>query len=371
MSNRASVEARPHRYAVIMAGGSGTRLWPVSRRSRPKQFQPLIGAQSLLQMMYGMLSAMFDADRIFVQTPLEYCDLVKEQIPDIADAQMIVEPESRDTAPAFAYAAALLASRDPDATLAILYADNFVDPASASRFFEALSTGFAATDLYPSHLVILGVRPDFPHTGLGYIELGEPAPAPGRPGGVFATKGFIEKPDLQRAKAFGASGSFLWNTGYKIVKAGALLAMLSRSHPAYREGMARLVAGLAAGDREAAAAAFVELPRQSFEYLVAERATDMLTVAADIQWSDVGDWEIIHRYLSAPGDDGVHASGQAYQHDCENTLLISRSRQVVAIGVHDLVVIETKDAVLVMSKDRSQDMKAVLKEVFKISPDLV
>src|ERR1051325_7375412 len=150
-----------------MAGGGGTRLWPVSRKVRPKQFQLLVGSQSLLQMMFELLSNFFPPHHIFIQCPAEYASIVREQIPGIAEDELIIEPEARDTAPAFAFAAATILRRDSDAELGIFYSDNVVQPESKVEFYEALEAGFAAVRLFPDRLLVIGVRPLYPHTGLG------------------------------------------------------------------------------------------------------------------------------------------------------------------------------------------------------------
>ena len=352
-----------HDYAVIMAGGGGTRLWPISRKNKPKQFQLLVGERSLLQMMYETLSRCFAADHIFVQSPAQYLPFIKEQLPDIGERQIIVEPEARDTAPAFAFAAATLAARDPQAVLGIFYSDNVVQGASARTFYDALEAGFAAVEKLPDRLVMIGVRPLYPHTGLGYIEVGkqEQISGPGLP--VFGVQSFVEKPDVAKAKQLVASGTHLWNTGYKILRAQHLLKLLADRNADFAAHLPALGAAIARGDEKEIAVRFAGLPSQSFEYLISEKAKDLLVISAGMDWSDLGDWEIIHRILSEADAEKLHTAGKVIQHECEDTLLISHDRPVVAIGVQDLIVIETKDVVLVMSKRRSQDIKAVLKEL--------
>jgi mannose-1-phosphate guanylyltransferase len=352
-----------HDYAVIMAGGGGTRLWPISRRDKPKQFQLLVGERSLLQMMYETLSHCFRAGHIFVQSPAQYLSFIKEQLPAIDDDQIIIEPEARDTAPAFGFAAAMLAARDPDAVLGIFYSDNVVQSNSTRTFYDALEAGFGAVEKLPDRLVMIGVRPLYPHTGLGYIEVGKQEHIPGLGLPVFSVKSFIEKPDVAKAKLLAASGMHLWNTGYKILRAQHLLKLLADSNEDFAAHLPALTAAIARADKKEIAARFASLPSQSFEYLISEKAKDLLTISAGMDWSDLGDWEIIHRLLAETDAEKLHTAGKVIQYECEDTLLLSHDRPVVAIGVQDLIVIETKDVVLVMSKRRSQDIKAVLKEL--------
>ena len=360
-----------HRYAVIMAGGRGTRLWPVSRKDKPKQFQKLLGNRSLLQLMYELLTQHFAADRVIVQVPAEYRPFIEEQIPSIAAEQIIVEPEARDTAPAFAFAAATIAHRDPDARMGIFYSDNLVGRDSTQAFFSALDGGFEAIRHFPEHLVMLGVPPLFPHTGLGYIELGAKVEIQGGKADIFHTKAFIEKPPLDAAKRLSSSPDFRWNTGYKIVHVQHLLRLLANCHEAYARGIPALVSAIARRNEPETLDAFLSLPRQSFEYLVSEKEKDILTLSADIAWSDIGDWEIVHRVLSEKQEGGLYTAGTVVDHDCENTLLISQHRPIVAVGVKDLIVIETKDAVLVMPKNRSQDIKLIMDRLLKNEPELI
>jgi mannose-1-phosphate guanylyltransferase len=360
-----------HEYAVILAGGGGTRLWPVSRKAKPKQFQLLIGDKSLLQMMYELLAQHFDRDRIFVQSVSEYLPYIEAQLPHIAPDRIIVEPEPRDTAPAFAFAAATLARHDPDAVLGIFYADNVVFGKSKEQFYQGLREGFDAISHFPDRVVMMGVRPLYPHTGLGYIEVGARVNIPGHRLALFDAKSFREKPDLQTARELAASPDHLWNTGYKILRAQHALRLLASSHPAYAEHIPALAAAVARGDTKAIAAAFTALPRQSFEYLITETATNLLASSLDVDWSDLGDWEIVHRILAQDQGEGLYTAGQIVKHGCKDTLLISHHRPVIAVGVQDLVVIETKDAVLVMSKERSQDLKMVLQELQLNEPELL
>ena len=359
-----------HHYAVILAGGGGTRLWPVSRKDKPKQFQVLVGEQSLLQMMYGLLSELFSREHVLIQSPVEYVPYIKEQIPGVADDQLIVEPEARDTAPAFAFAAATIAARDPEAVLGIFYSDNVVQEKSRATFFRALEEGFNAIECFPDHLVVVGVRPLYPHTGLGYVELGAREHIPGHTTPMFHAKAFVEKPELEDAKRLAASPNYLWNTGYKIVRAEHVLRLLAERDDAYAGEIPALTRAIAARDEQKTQAAFKALPRQTFEYLISEQEKKLLVMAADIDWSDLGDWEIIHRVLAEGQEAGLFSAGKVVKHHCEDTLLLSYHRPVVALGVQDLIVIETKDAVLVMSKKHSQDVKLALQELLKREPEL-
>src|ERR1043166_2298853 len=193
------------RYAVIMAGGGGTRLWPMSRKAKPKQFHSILGERSLLQRMYELLRKDFDARHIFVQIPGEFLPFVQEQLPGIEREQILIEPESRDTGPAFALAAISVLARDQEALVGFYYSDHFIQ--SDRAFSKAIREGFSAAEKFPGRLVLVGVRPLYPHTGLGYIELGKKAHTSAKH--VYEVRSFIEKPDLKRAKKFSLSKKYL------------------------------------------------------------------------------------------------------------------------------------------------------------------
>ena len=358
-------------HAVILAGGGGTRLWPVSRKGKPKQFQALVGERSLLQRMYATLGHFFARENIHVQTTEDYLAFVREQLPGIDPDRIIVEPEARDTAAAFAFAAATLLRRDPDSSLGIFYSDNVVQDESKDEFRAAIETGFSVIRQYPERAVLVGVKPLYPHTGLGYIELGPEVASPEFRVPVFCAKSFVEKPALDLARELTASPNYLWNTGYKIIRAKTILRLLASSHESYASGLPALIDALAADDAKAIRTSFASLHRCSFEYLVSEKAPDFLTIPANVQWSDLGDWEIIHRVLAEHREGRLYSSGRVVEHDCKDTLLISHHRPVVAIGVQDLIIIETEEAVLVMSKNRSQDIKVALRDLFATEPELL
>lgn len=360
-----------HSYAVIMAGGSGTRLWPVSKAIKPKQFQSLIGSQSLLQTNYSLLSNTFDTKHIFIQCPGQYVNFINEQLPQITEKQLIIEPEARDTGPAFAFAAISLIAHDKDASIGVFYADNLVQDSSANKFHDAIKLAFEAVDQVPNHLIMIGVRPLYAHTGLGYIEMGSRRTVNNTLISLFETKSFVEKPPTHVARKFTKSGSHLWNTGYKVLKAQHLLNLLINSSKIYAEIIPKLHRALKKRNAQEVSSSFAILPKNSFEYLVTEKTENLLVMPVDIAWSDVGDWEIIHNILSQEKDGKMFTAGNVTQHECENTLLLSHHRPIIALGANNLIVVETKDAVLIMSKERSQEIKIILKELMKKSPELI
>lgn len=349
-----------HEYAVIMAGGGGTRLWPVSRQKKPKQFHSILGERSLLQKMYALLRKNFDTEHIFIQIPATFMPFIKEQIPEIRPTQILIEPDARDTGPAFAFAAESLRARDPEALVGFYYSDHLVQ--SERAFHSAVQKGFRAAEKFPNHLILIGVRPLYPHTGLGYIEIGKPVVGNGG-SMMHEVRSFIEKPDLRRAKRFSASERHLWNTGYKIAHAAHIVELLADSHDAYEKHLPALARAINADDPKRIRSAFGALPRRSFEYVATEKARDMLVIASDMVWSDIGDWDAIDEVLMGTGSGTVRMIGSVAEHGSKNTLLVSNHRPIVGVGLTDIIVIETRDGVLVMAKNRSGEMKQALEKL--------
>ena len=369
--------AGKHDYALVMAGGSGTRLWPLSRKNKPKQFQKLVGDTTLLQTVYDALLGFFPQERILVIASENYWETIQEQLPNLDRENFISEPEARDTGPAFAYAAAVIEKRDPKARMGVFYADNFVRKSSWPNFYSALAMGFEAFEGNPNQLLLVGVPPLYVHTGLGYMEKGEVVKTVGT-SELCHVNLFVEKPEFQRAKEMIDTGNYLWNTGYKMITAQQVLTAVSENSPAYQRAVDALRAAMQTGDQAAAEKAFLDMPRQSFEYLVTERCRDMFVLSVDLEWSDVGDWDIIHRLkklnenAESPLDAEMQMSnvGKVVERDCTNTLVVSHHRPVVAIGLDNVVVVETADAVLVMNKDSNQQIKTALKDLLEIEPEL-
>jgi len=356
-----------HRYVVIMAGGNGTRLWPVSRKGKPKQFQSILGERTLLQTMYRLLRKSFEPDHIFVQVPKLYVPFVKEQISGVSVAQILVEPEARDTGPAFVFATASLMVRDPHAIVGFYYSDHLVQ--SEPAFHKALKTGFHAAERAPDYLVLIGVRPLYPHTGLGYIEFGKKIPIPGSRAHTLEVRSFIEKPALRRAKHFVATGRHLWNTGYKIGHVSHIFELLMRSSDTYREQAPRILRAIAEKRESAIKTMFSGLPRISFEYIVTEKADRLLAISSEMMWSDVGDWGAIEEVIKRGGRNAVQTIGRVAQHGSKNSLFVSSHRPIVGVGLENIIVVETKEGVLVMSKKKGHDMKQALEKLRAQNPE--
>ena len=344
-------------YAVIIAGGSGTRLWPLSRRSKPKQALKLIGDRTMFQHAVDRLAPLFAPDRIYVGTNAETADLLRPQAPAIPDENFIVEPSGRDSAPAAGLAAAHLIRRDADATMAMLTADHFI--VDTAQFRAALA---AAGDVAgEGTIVTLGIKPTAPDTRFGYLELGV---AQQIVDGfrVYECAGFREKPDYRTAQSFVEDGRHVWNSGMFIWRADRLLREFERQLPESHEALVRIKHAL--GTSEATQVLEAEWPRirrVSIDYGVMENAKDVSVIPVDIGWSDIGSWGALLDVL--PADEcGNVAGGPLLARDSKGCYVRSE-RTVAVIGVDDLVIVDTPDVILVCPRSRAEEVRELVKQL--------
>ncbi|HNQ23137.1 MAG TPA: mannose-1-phosphate guanylyltransferase [Phycisphaerae bacterium] len=342
-------------HAVIMAGGGGTRLWPLSRAQRPKQLLRLFDKVSLLRLSYERAAALLPAERIYVITLAGYLPLVAEELPELPGENLLDEPVPRDTANAVALSAAILARRDPDAVLAVLTADQLISP--LAEFRRAVETGLRLAREYPDALVTFGIRPQRAETQFGYVRRGK-ALAPG----VYEVEKFTEKPTAETAEQYIRSGNYYWNSGMFAWRAETILAQLRERLPAAHEAGVRLAAtwGTPQGQR-ALAETYPALPKISIDFAVLEQAPRVLVVEMDCQWQDVGSWAALARALPADADGNVNAAGQVVQLRSRGNLVVSEQAHLIAtLGVQDLVIVHAADATLICHKDQAANLKELL-----------
>ena len=333
----------------MIAGGSGTRFWPRSRARVPKQLLPLLGARSMLQETIARVSPPIARERLLVVTGRRQAGAVRRQLAGLS-ATVVVEPEARSTAPAIALAALRIAARDPDAVMAVLPADHAIANVAAFRRDLRLALDVAERT---SALVTIGVVPTHPETGYGYIRVGRPIR--GTRGRAAHVAGFVEKPTRPRAEALLARGDVLWNSGIFAWRVSAILAALRRHLPA-------VVRTLEAAGGRGLAAAYRRLRTVSIDHGVLEHAAEVAVVRARFDWSDVGSWAAVAA-LWAGGNGRNVLRGRSLAIDSRGCLVDGGKRLVAVLGVDDLVVVDTPDAVLVCRKDRSQDVRLVVDEL--------
>lgn len=343
---------------VLLCGGSGTRLWPLSRKSFPKQFAKLSGETSLFRQSARRLSHDGFAAPVVV-TNAEFRFIVADQMAEegIEPGAILIEPASRNTAPAILAAALHLLDRDPEAIMLVAPADHVVPDAAGFR--AAVASGIEAAR--QGRVVTFGIKPDRPETGYGYIEVGEGAVA-----GASDVRRFVEKPDAARAAEMLASGKFLWNAGIFLFAAQTLVDEIERHAPDLLAPVRRAVDEAKAdlGFLRLGADGFDTTPSISIDYAVMERSDRLSVIAYDGAWSDLGDWQAIWRD-GEQGGDGVSVSGPTTAIDCEDTLLRSEDDRVelVGIGLKDVIAVAMADAVLVADRSRAQDVKIAVERL--------
>ncbi|MCH2143613.1 MAG: mannose-1-phosphate guanylyltransferase [Phycisphaerales bacterium] len=344
------------RHAMIMAGGSGTRLWPMSRLARPKQLLPLVGERSLLELAVDRLDGVVPAEHRIICTAEKFRDTITEVIKGV---ELLGEPCGRDTLNAVGLTAAILALRDPDAAFAVLTADHIIEP--QATFARAMEVGFQLVERDPRRFVTFGITPTFPATGYGYVGLG--AAIDGFDG-AFAAATFKEKPDLETARAYLEAGTFNWNSGMFIFSAATTLEAIKRFQPEAHEGLMRIAEAWNGADRQSVLeTVYPTLPKISVDYglmepVAANADYEVCVVPMDVDWRDVGSWSSYAETID-PDQDGNRVHGEANLRDCSNVLAVSDDpkRVVTAIGCEDLMIIATGDAILVVPSDRSEEVK--------------
>lgn len=352
-------------FAVIMAGGRGTRFWPLSRPQRPKQMLKLLTSKSLVRETVDRVAPLYGRRNVLVVTVGEHERAMRRELPMLPKTNFLVEPLGKNTAPCIGLAAVDLLGRDPDAVVAVLPADHWIS--DARRFARTLA---AAVDLAARHdaLVTLGIRPEYPETGYGYILTGKRAAA-----GARRVTGFVEKPPLEKARRLIRRGA-LWNSGLLVARVATILAAIRRYAPDVAKGLeaiesiarVRRLGALPPKLRAALRREYKKMPSVSIDYAVMEKAGSagqVLTLEADFGWSDVGNWDALHRMLpkEADGNAGI---GRRVAFRSKNCLVYSSPRRLVAlVGMENTVVVDTPDAVLVADIRRSQEIKDLIEEL--------
>ena len=348
------------RYVVIMAGGSGTRLWPLSRQGTPKQLLPLMDGRSLLRLAFERSLASVPADQIVVVTGAAYADQVAAQLPELPAENILGEPVGRDSLNAVAWAAAVLHRRDPEAVIAQVTADHVIEPVAA--FVATLGQAFALAEADPAALVTLGVVPTSPHTGYGYLHRGEPLAGHE---GAYAVREFAEKPPREVAEAYLASGEYWWNAGMFVWRAATVLEQLRLLLPANYQGVTTLAA-----EPERLGEIFPTLFKSSVDYAIMEPVSHgqgsahVVALGLAVDWKDVGGYASLAEVLTQD-DAGNATSGTVVSLSSSGNVVVNAdpSGLVGLIGVSDLVVVRTADATLVVPLDQAERVKELVAEV--------
>ena len=339
-------------YPVVMAGGSGTRFWPLSRKARPKQFLALATDRPLIVETVNRLKGLVTPGRTYVVCGPVHARAVRRLLPRLPPANVLIEPIARNTAPAIGLATLHVQARDPDGVLAVLPSDHHV--ADVPGFQSVLRR--AAEIARTGALVTIGIRPTRPETGYGYIRTGEPID-----GGAARVRAFVEKPDAPTAAAYLSSGEYLWNGGIFVFTARAMRDAIERHMPELAAVLERL-APTVGTPRHAAALRkyFPKAPSVSIDYGVMEKARDIAVVPGDFGWSDVGSFAALPEVRPADREGNVVVGEGAVLVDSAGCVVVGSGRPLGLVGLKDMVVVDSGDALLVVPRDRSQDVRAVV-----------
>lgn len=348
-------------YVAIIAGGSGTRLWPRSRQAKPKQFQSLYSDSTLLQETVKRLEPMVRHEDICVIANCSHEPIVKEQLPWLPDANWIGEPVGRDTAPAVGVIATILHHRDPEAVILVTPADHVI--AKEARFRHLLKVAEQIAAEGPN-VVTIGIRPTGPETGYGYIQMAETHRTVDDID-VHDVVTFKEKPDLKTAEEYVSSWHYVWNSGMFIWSAKTILDLFQRHAPDIYKLLMRLDAALGTPDEaHVFAEVYEEFPRISVDYAILEHAENIHVIPASIGWNDLGSWSSLHEIMESD-EDGNTVVGHHVGVDTHNCLIHSKDRLVATVGLDNLIIVDAGDVLLVLPSGRSQDIKALLEALKK------
>ena len=344
---------------VILAGGSGTRLWPLSRRNFPKQLTALISEKSLLQETYERLTKQYKAEDIYVCLGPTHLAKTQAQLPKIPKKNFIVEPAARNTAPAIALIAKTIHERSPHAIVATLASDHLVE--NTDEFLAVLEASAKIITRHPNYFMTIGLTPTEANTGLGYIEMGEKYDQQGS-FSAFKVDQFHEKPSQETATKYIKSMRFLWNANYLVWRADHMLNLYKQHQPKIFEAVA-----LAEDkkQRETFVKKYSALPGEPVDTAINEKEQNILVIPVQLGWNDIGSWSTLHDVLAKRSGHHIVKRGEHIGIDDKNILVYSKRHLVATVGLEDMIIVSTPDVTLVLNKNRAQDVKMILDELKK------
>jgi len=346
-------------HAVIMAGGSGTRFWPASRREQPKQLLDIAGDRTMIQDTVHRLGEVVPPERVLIVTNQRLVAPIQEQLPELPAESIIGEPCKRDTAPCIGWSAGILAAKDPDATMVVMPADHVISPDDV--FQQAISFAAQLVEQSPDRIVTFGIKPTYPSESFGYIARGEPVESGDGPP-TFQVDSFREKPTADVAQQYLDAGTYYWNSGIFAWKARTILDSLEKFEPKMYTHLQR-IAEAAGSDQydEVLEREFAAIDGKSIDYAVMERADDVVVIEAPYEWDDVGGWRSLAR-LRGKDDSGNTMVGRTLALDTSDSIIrTTGDHLVVTLGMQDAIVVHTPDATLVADKESEAQIRQVVK----------
>jgi mannose-1-phosphate guanylyltransferase len=348
-------------YAIIMAGGVGRRLWPLSREKRPKQVLKLFDGQTLLRRCYERLMPIFDNRNILVLTNAAYAELVRENLPELPQANVIAEPAVRDTTGAIGLAATVLDKCDSDATMAVVTADQLIKPDDV--FQRALAAALNFINKNNDAMITFGIEPTFPSTQLGYIKLGSAVDDADNADKVFVVESFKEKPDKTTAEKYLTTGQYCWNAGMFVWKAKTILKNLDEFLPEATEPLKAIHAAWGGTNQtDVLEDCFLKIPKVSIDFAVMEKAADVYAIQLNCSWFDLGSFAALADIISSDDKNNIIVAGKSQLLDCSNNIIVTEEQGhlIAAIGLNNIVVAHSEDATLICHADQVTRLKELL-----------
>lgn len=350
-------------YAVIVAGGQGTRLWPVSRKNSPKQLRPFMDGETMLQKTYKRMANIVQKENIFLITNGAYADEFKQQLDNIQDDHLILEPVGRSTAAAVGLAAAVLAKHDPQAIMVNAWADHFIK--NEDEYRQKIADAIVLLEEHPDMLIDIVAEPEYAATGFGYLEAGQKLGEQGS-STLYHVMRFVEKPELAVAEEYLKAGNFYWNTAMFVWRVDTILALYKEHMPEMYEGLMKIQAAWGTPEQEIVLnEVFPELEAIAIDYAIFEKTDKIALIPANLGWRDVGTWHAVHDILSKVDEEGLIQKGRVRAIDTTDALIFNEheGKLIAVVGMSDVVIVDTKDALLVMKKSKDQDIKKILKQL--------
>jgi len=343
-------------YAVIMAGGTGTRLWPVSRKKRPKQFQKFTSSQTMIQETYDRVAKVVSKENIFISTTADYKKLTLEQLPEISEKQLIIEPSARGTAAAIALVAKSIYQVNPKAVVATVASDHVIK--NIDEFVSVLTIALESAEKNVDKLVTVGINPTYPDTDLGYIKMGKEFSNDERR--IFYVDSFVEKPDKKTAEKYLAGWEYLWNASYFVFSAENFLVWTRKYTP-------KIINVLNIEDEDERNKKYETLDNVPIDTAMVEKMSSdsRLVVPSELQWSDVGNWGALFDFFKDSLKSEMIVKGNHIDSGSKNCLVYSEDKMVATVGLEDIIVVETKDAVLIADKKKVSEVKDIIEKLKK------
>lgn len=339
--------------ALIMAGGKGTRFWPLSTEERPKQFLKLIGNETMIQMTVNRVKPIIPAERIFISTVSKYVSLVKEQLPEIPEQNIIIEPEGRNTAPCITLSSLIIERRYKNSTMAVLPADHLIR--EEEKFRDILLKCNEFLDENKQIILTLGMKADRPETGYGYIKCGKTSLSIDNHKFIKVEK-FVEKPELEMATQYLKEGTYLWNGGMFLWKTMNIIEQIREYCPQIYEPLKKIRTAKDNEIKELIQNNYSKTEAISIDYAVLEKSKEIYVVPSDIGWDDIGTWKSVERYKKKDINNNI-IDGNAKVIECKSNIALNNEKRVIMIGLEDVLTIETEDSIYIINKDRLDKIK--------------